>query len=251
MTRSKRDGEEDVEIRASKRLRGEIVEEPMTSETHMPIVADIPEAMATEQTAAAVSAVIDAELPSHVQNMGVEGPNGPEIPEELPATEAPVEVPATEVPVEVPTNEVPVEMVTAGIPEDASSASMQGEEHPVAPTEAALSQQQTIMTQNHELVPLPSEIEHEREGVRMMAEAEAAMEAVPRAPRMMGGAGGPDDLWRQRFKELEAFKDEYGHCNVPCTYALNKNLAKWIVVQVSLSDNITVNAFCWSLWPHN
>ena len=34
--------------------------------------------------------------------------------------------------------------------------------------------------------------------------------------------------WEQRFKELEAFKKEHGHCNVPENYPLNPALGHWV-----------------------
>ncbi|MEI8374910.1 MAG: helicase associated domain-containing protein [Planctomycetota bacterium] len=43
----------------------------------------------------------------------------------------------------------------------------------------------------------------------------------------------PDSLshqfsWEQRFKELEEFKKEYGHCNVRRRYSLNPALGQWV-----------------------
>ena len=34
--------------------------------------------------------------------------------------------------------------------------------------------------------------------------------------------------WEQRFKELERFKKEYGHCNVSTKYQANPALARWV-----------------------
>ena len=34
--------------------------------------------------------------------------------------------------------------------------------------------------------------------------------------------------WKQRFKELESFKKEHGHCNVPTRYRANPALANWV-----------------------
>ena len=34
--------------------------------------------------------------------------------------------------------------------------------------------------------------------------------------------------WKQRFKELKAFKRKYGHCNVPRRYQPNLALGKWV-----------------------
>ena len=33
---------------------------------------------------------------------------------------------------------------------------------------------------------------------------------------------------QQRLKELQAFKKEHGHCNVPSTYSANRPLARWV-----------------------
>jgi hypothetical protein len=35
------------------------------------------------------------------------------------------------------------------------------------------------------------------------------------------------DTFAQRCHELEAFKSEFGHCNVPCKYSANPSLGKW------------------------
>jgi hypothetical protein len=35
-------------------------------------------------------------------------------------------------------------------------------------------------------------------------------------------------IWEQRLKELEAFKKEHGHCNVPSRYSPNQPLATWV-----------------------
>jgi len=34
--------------------------------------------------------------------------------------------------------------------------------------------------------------------------------------------------WERRLKELEAFKKEHGHCNVPANYSANRPLANWV-----------------------
>lgn len=36
-----------------------------------------------------------------------------------------------------------------------------------------------------------------------------------------------DDAWRERYRELEAFKRQHGHCNVPQRYQENAALGKW------------------------
>jgi hypothetical protein len=33
--------------------------------------------------------------------------------------------------------------------------------------------------------------------------------------------------FEQRCRDLEAFKSEFGHCNVPCTYSANPSLGQW------------------------
>ena len=38
----------------------------------------------------------------------------------------------------------------------------------------------------------------------------------------------PRHSWAQRFEELEVFKKRYGHCNVPKSYPLNRQLAYWV-----------------------
>ena len=38
-------------------------------------------------------------------------------------------------------------------------------------------------------------------------------------------------LWKKRLEELNDYKEEYGNCNVPKTYALNKKLGQWVSVQ--------------------
>lgn len=35
-------------------------------------------------------------------------------------------------------------------------------------------------------------------------------------------------VWDQRFSELVQFKEEYGHCNIPCSYPANKQLGSWV-----------------------
>jgi len=38
----------------------------------------------------------------------------------------------------------------------------------------------------------------------------------------------PPPSWELRFKELEAFRKKHGHCNVPKSYPLNRQLAYWV-----------------------
>lgn len=37
-----------------------------------------------------------------------------------------------------------------------------------------------------------------------------------------------DKMWLQRFLELQDFKKQYGHCDVPQRYSPNKSLGKWL-----------------------
>lgn len=37
--------------------------------------------------------------------------------------------------------------------------------------------------------------------------------------------------WAQRFQELQEFKKEYGHCNVPSPYQSNPALSNWTKFQ--------------------
>lgn len=37
-----------------------------------------------------------------------------------------------------------------------------------------------------------------------------------------------ESQWEQRYTELLDFKKEYGHCNVPKTYAKNRKLGAWV-----------------------
>uniref|UniRef100_A0A7S4JSE0 Helicase-associated domain-containing protein n=1 Tax=Odontella aurita TaxID=265563 RepID=A0A7S4JSE0_9STRA len=41
---------------------------------------------------------------------------------------------------------------------------------------------------------------------------------------------GPDQ-WMDRYKELEAFNDEFGNCDVPSRYAPNRRLGRWVSFQ--------------------
>ena len=64
--------------------------------------------------------------------------------------------------------------------------------------------------------------------------------------------------WEQRFKELESFKKEYGHCNVPYNYRPNLALGHWVSYirkrkkggQLDTKRVGCLNAlgFCWALW---
>ena len=53
-----------------------------------------------------------------------------------------------------------------------------------------------------------------------------------------GGAGKSNsalDIFHQRYNELLAFKESYGHCNVPYEYN-GSGLARWCKKQVRLCD---------------
>ena len=43
----------------------------------------------------------------------------------------------------------------------------------------------------------------------------------------------PRKGWKRRYEELIAFKQQYGHCNVPQRYAPNKTLGEWVSNQRS------------------
>ena len=63
--------------------------------------------------------------------------------------------------------------------------------------------------------------------------------------------------WEQRFKELESFKQEFGHCNVPARYPPNPALGRWVVnvrfakKHGSLAEErvhrLDALGFCWEL----
>jgi hypothetical protein len=40
-----------------------------------------------------------------------------------------------------------------------------------------------------------------------------------------------EEAWQQRFKELVAYKDQYGNCNVPRGWPINPTLAGWVDYQ--------------------
>jgi superfamily II DNA or RNA helicase len=42
------------------------------------------------------------------------------------------------------------------------------------------------------------------------------------------GGVKPTELWDVRYQELLAFKQQYGHCNVPYNYPDNKQLGRWV-----------------------
>ena len=42
--------------------------------------------------------------------------------------------------------------------------------------------------------------------------------------------------WEERWQELREFKEKYGHCRVPKTYAANPQLAIWVKVSASHRD---------------
>ena len=60
-----------------------------------------------------------------------------------------------------------------------------------------------------------------------MAEKRTARQVGRTKPEKLGA---PSHLssWEQRFKELESFKKEHGHCNVPCEYQSNPKLGRWL-----------------------
>lgn len=64
-------------------------------------------------------------------------------------------------------------------------------------------------------------------------------------------------VWEQRLKELDAFKKEHGHCNVPAGYSLNTPLASWVsytrrqkrtgVIAAELARRLDELGFTWVL----
>ena len=46
--------------------------------------------------------------------------------------------------------------------------------------------------------------------------------------RKTAAAAARAAVWKQRIKELKAFKKEYGHCNVPSIYPPNRPLGSWV-----------------------
>ena len=78
-----------------------------------------------------------------------------------------------------------------------------------------------------------------------------------RKNQTQGRLAPQQDTWEQHFQELEAFKKEHGHCNVPRSYPLNQQLAYWVDNLRSRKrkgrlDKNTIRrldelGFCWSL----
>ena len=70
--------------------------------------------------------------------------------------------------------------------------------------------------------------------LHMTAERQAAIEKI-------GFEWGLDQnrFWQTRCDELIAFKQQYGHSNVPRNYAQNKSLAIWVMTQRSFSMDRT------------
>jgi len=65
-----------------------------------------------------------------------------------------------------------------------------------------------------------------------MAEKRTAKQVTGRKPTRQQpkrlGSPGHAPSWEQRFKELESFKTEHGHCNVPPKYRPNPALGRWV-----------------------
>jgi hypothetical protein len=67
----------------------------------------------------------------------------------------------------------------------------------------------------------------------------------------------PREHWEQHFKDLEAFRKKYGHCNVPRSYPLNRQLGYWVdklrsskrmgTLDKKLIRRLDKLGFCWSL----
>jgi hypothetical protein len=52
---------------------------------------------------------------------------------------------------------------------------------------------------------------------------------------------GPETaLWERRFSELEAYEKQYGDCNVPATWAMNRALGQWVAAQRGTYRNRTL-----------
>jgi hypothetical protein len=45
--------------------------------------------------------------------------------------------------------------------------------------------------------------------------------------------------WRERYKELVAFKNKYGHCNVPLKWKNNRTLGGWVSEQRANKSNLS------------
>ena len=81
------------------------------------------------------------------------------------------------------------------------------------------------------------------------------------------GTGHPADSislrpnWERRLKELEAFKKEHGHCNVPAKYSPNPPLAHWVAhvrsrrqssrTVTELARRLDELGFTWSCVPYS
>ncbi|KAL7525633.1 hypothetical protein ACHAXR_001088, partial [Thalassiosira sp. AJA248-18] len=65
------------------------------------------------------------------------------------------------------------------------------------------------------------------------------------------------DKWDQHFKDLKQFKEENGHCNIPCRYSANPQLGDWVKTQREFCkkgklredriDDLDSIGFCWGL----
>ncbi len=70
--------------------------------------------------------------------------------------------------------------------------------------------------------------------------------------------GSPSRLpsWERQFKELEAFKEKHGHCNVPGQYKSNPALGNWVStvrrqrkrgeLDEEIIDCLNALGFCWA-----
>ena len=61
-----------------------------------------------------------------------------------------------------------------------------------------------------------------------MTNSGASTKPTRQRPKRLRSSGGLSS-WEQRFKELELFRKEHGHCNVPTRYQPNPALGKWAV----------------------
>ncbi len=61
-----------------------------------------------------------------------------------------------------------------------------------------------------------------------MAEKKTAKRVVRTKPKRQQPSRLGLPSWEQRFKELEQFKNQHGHCNVPARYPPNPGLGSWV-----------------------
>lgn len=62
--------------------------------------------------------------------------------------------------------------------------------------------------------------------IKLLKAKEGSQEAL--AGKQQYKAGTNDSVWYARLRELQEFKEEHGHANVPQTYEKNKRLGAWV-----------------------